>query len=245
LIIGNIKKIIAQSLFKPLIPQKDPLLIGNNAFFDDFDQNKPLEAYSFVVFDTELTGFNPKKDEIVSIGALKISGLKIIPNENFYVIVRPRTKELQKDSTLIHRLTPQVLEKAPYIDEVLHDFVKFCYGSLLVGHFIDLDMSFIDAVTKKIMHDSLENPCIDTLRLAIRHREKETGYYEDRYKMSGSYSLDDISRENKLPVFPAHDALQDAFQTAYLFLALVKKLQKRGVHTLKDLYLAGKAKIGF
>ena len=44
-------------------------------------QNKALEAYDFVVVDTELTGMRPRRDEIVSIGAVRIKNMRIVPHE--------------------------------------------------------------------------------------------------------------------------------------------------------------------
>ena len=45
----------------PWFRQPDSLIIENREFFKDFDQTRPLTEYSFVVFDTELTGLNRKK----------------------------------------------------------------------------------------------------------------------------------------------------------------------------------------
>ena len=42
------------------------------------------------------------------------------------------------------------------------------------------------------------------------------------------------------PKFKPHDALEDALQTAYLFLFLVKKMKSGGIRTLRDLYQAGR-----
>ena len=44
-------------------------------------EEAPLDEV--VVFDTETTGLNPKKDEILSIGAVKLKGNKILMSETF------------------------------------------------------------------------------------------------------------------------------------------------------------------
>lgn len=222
-------------------PQLHSLIRANRDFFQALDQAQPMECYEFVVLDTELTGFDTKSDEIVSIGALRIRGLQIVPGENFYTLIRPK-KNLPKDSTLVHRITPQDLEAAPSIEEVLPEFVSFCSTGLLVGHFIELDMGFINRETTRYMGGTLANPAIDTLRLVQRYKEKVCGLANERFCFNSSYRLDDLVKEYGLPAFVSHDALQDAMQTAYLFLFLVKNLQKNGFHTLKDLFLAGKVK---
>lgn len=217
------------------------LLQKNNEFFKKLDQSQPLESYEFIVLDTELTGFDTKKDEIVSIGALKIRNLQILPYHNFSTLIRPK-KGLPKDSTLVHRITPQDIETAPTIEEVLPQFISFCSRGLLVGHFIELDMGFINRETHRYLGGTMANPAIDTLRLVQRYREKTCGMVNERFCFNASYRLTDLAREYQLPDFVAHDALQDALQTAYLFLFLIKKMQHIGFHTLKDLFLAGKVK---
>ena len=49
----------------------------------------PLSEIPFVVFDTELSGLDPKKDFIVSVGAIKMFGPKIHLSREFY---RPNLK---------------------------------------------------------------------------------------------------------------------------------------------------------
>jgi DNA polymerase III subunit epsilon len=42
----------------------------------------------YVVFDTETTGLNPKVDEILSIGAVKIKGNKILTSQTFEIYIK-------------------------------------------------------------------------------------------------------------------------------------------------------------
>ncbi len=219
---------------------KHPLILENNEHFRNFDQSKPISAYEFVVFDTELTGLNLRTDEIVSIGAVRIRDLRILTGENFYVHVRPN-KPLPKDSTLIHRITPEQLQHAAELPDILPDFIEFVNGALLVGHYVGLDISFINRALKKYLGGRLTNPCIDTMRLARIYKEEQWGNYYDQFDYKISYNLADLAQEYGLPTFEQHDALQDALQDAYLFLFLLKKLKSGGIETLKDLYLAGRS----
>lgn len=216
-----------------------PLIQANNAVFDTFDQSKPLSEYSFVVFDTELTGLNRKKDEIVSIGGVRITNLQIDLSQTFNQYIRPHKKE-HTDATLIHRITPEQLEKAPTLEEVLPEFISFTENALLVGHHVGLDMSFINRAVREFFSGTLANPGIDTMKMAQGYKRVLLGYYHDQSVASHQYSLSDLSKEFGLPIFDAHDAFDDAMQTAYLFLFLIKKFRKGGLETLKDLYQAGR-----
>lgn len=216
-----------------------PVLLKNKEQFRDFQQSAPLHDYTFVVCDTELTGLNKRKDEIISIGAVRVVNLQIDCNQTFHRYIRPSNIN-PNQATLIHRITPEELKKADRAEDVLPEFITFCDKSLIVGHFVGLDMYFLNKTCRQILGGSLSNPSIDTMRLARRY--KESGYRDHygHYDHASSYTLDDLAKEFGLPVFKPHDALEDALQTAYLFLYLLKKFKNGGIHSLKDLYRAGR-----
>lgn len=216
----------------------DPILVENQQFFSEFNQSHPLNDYSFVVFDTELTGLDRRKDEIVSIGAVRITNLQIDLGDTFYQIVQPSDLK-HTDSTLIHRITPEEMRQARPLVEILPDFVRFVGNSLIVGHYVELDMFFLNKATWQFLGGTLSNPGIDTMRMAQGYKRMQLGYFEDPASRSESYRLEDLCREYNLPPFTAHDAFEDAMQTAYLFLWLLKKIRKGGLTTLRELYKAG------
>ena len=216
-----------------------PLIIKNRETFSRFDQSRPLAEYSFVVCDTELTGFDQKKDEIISIGAVMIRNLQIDLGATFHRYIRPRNIEHTK-ATLVHRITPQQLAAAPPLEEVLPAFIEFAKNSLLVGHCVTLDMGFLNRAARKILGGTLSNPGIDTIRMAQGYRRVLSGHFHGEEDGSRSYSLEDLTKEYHLPTFKSHDAFEDAMQTAYLFLFLLKKFRKGGLLTLKDIYRAGR-----
>lgn len=211
----------------------------NHAYFDALDQERPLADYDFVVVDTELTGLSPRSDEIVSIGAVRVSNLSITA-DSFYTLVAPRG-ELPKVSTMIHRITPEMLQDAPRLRAIFPSFLEFCGHSLIVGHNVGLDISFLNRAATDILGGKLRTPCIDTMRLAQVHQQELWENYYDQFDGQISYQLYDLSTRYGLPAFNQHNALYDAMQTAYLFLYLVKKLRSGGIETLKDLYMAGRS----
>ncbi len=224
---------------KGLLGPVHPVLAENRRHFENFDQSLPLEKYDFVVCDTELTGLNRRRDEIISIGAVKIHNLRIALSETFHSLVRP-TNLNPNIATFVHRLTPQQLQQAPPIAEVLPDFVRFCGPALLVGHCVGLDMHFLNKAARIVLGGTLSNPSVDTMRLAQGYKRARHTYGYGNQQLWGPYDLDSLSRQFNLVRFKAHDALEDALQTAYLFLFLVKKFRQRGVVSLKDLYRAGR-----
>lgn len=217
-----------------------PVILANRAFFKDFDQSKPLTEYKFVVFDTELTGLNKRRDELISIGAVSITNLRIELNNAFHMYIKPLHNHEYTESTFIHKITPQELEHATPALEALPDFIEFCGEALLVGHFVGIDMHFLNKSCKETLGGFISNPSVDTMRLARGYKEGRRLYSYGDCDQNFSYNLGYLTREFGLPVFKAHDALEDAMQTAYLFLFLIKKMKKGGIRTLKQLYQAGR-----
>ena len=216
-----------------------PVLRRNRELFADFYQGAPLHDYNFAVCDTELTGLNKRKDEIISIGAVRIVNLQIELDQTFHRYIRPDNINPNK-ATLIHRITPEELKKADSAEEVLPQFIEFCDNSLIVGHFVGLDMYFLNKTARRVLGGTLSNPGIDTMRLARRYKDSGRTDHYGHHDQASSYTLDALVKEFNLPVFKPHDALEDALQTAYLFLYLVKKFRDGGIHSLKDLYRAGR-----
>jgi DNA polymerase III subunit epsilon len=225
-------------LWRWLWQEQHPVIRKNRQAFAGFDRDRPIESYEYVSMDTELTGLNPRIDEIVSIGAFRIRDMRIVVGENFFSYVRP-TGPLPKGSTLIHRITPEQIKTAPDLATVLPQFVEFCGTSLLVGHFISLDLAFLNRASRKLLGGTIKNPFVDSMRLARAYNEQMGQPYYDGYNPGAPYNLTRLSQKFKLPLFAKHDALEDALQTAYLFLFLVKRLQMMGCKTLYDLLISG------
>jgi len=227
-------------LIETLRPREaHPLIARNNYFSQTIDKNRPLADYDFVAIDTELTGLNRKKDEIVAIGAIRIRGLRIRCAETFYALVRPK-KRFHGKSTLIHRLTPEELKDADCLPEILPRFVEFCGEAVLVGHYVGLDLGFINKASLRILGGIVKSPCLDTMRLAMAHQEALHGPFYDHYQDMSAYTLRSLSEQYGLPPFQEHNALHDAVQAAYLFLCLVEKLRSGGARTLTDYLKAGR-----
>jgi DNA polymerase III subunit epsilon len=234
---GLLSRLLGGGLFPE--PPAHPRIKANHGRFKGFDQNAALDGLEFCVLDTELSGMTPGRHEIVSIGAVKVKNLCINPGETFYSLVRPKG-DLATPSTLVHRITTEELRQARDMEEVLPEFLDFCQDSLLVGHYIDLDMAFVNLAVHRAFGGLLLNPCLDTLRLAQIYEEKRFGLAADGRAEHVSYNLGDLVERYGLPRFAAHNSLADAMQTAYLFVYLVKKIGSGNVRTLKDLWSAGR-----
>jgi len=68
-------------------------------------KNTPFVDCPFVVFDMELSGLDVKKDFIISIGAIKMSGSTINISKEFYRMIKP-SGTLSRENVAIHGITP-------------------------------------------------------------------------------------------------------------------------------------------
>jgi DNA polymerase-3 subunit epsilon len=185
----------------------------------------------YVVIDTELTGLDEKKDSIVSIGAVRMTGGRIDLGDTFYRLVSPRTE-------MIHEITPsEVLEK-PRIDAVLDEFLAYCGSDILMGHFISIDLAFLDREVRRARRHKLQNAVLDTCSIYAWLRKRNPSRSCFAAPLNG-YRLSDIAPCFRIPVDTSHHALMDAYTTAQLFQRFIPLLGEDGVNDIGGLLEIG------
>ncbi len=193
------------------------------------DPKTPIETIRFVAFDTETTGLNPKKDRILSFGAVSLIGNRIEINDSLEsYVTQPSTK---KDAVLIHGILQNGKEKKKSEEEAVIEFVKYAGDAVFVGHNVAFDIAIVNAALKRLHAGPLKNKSLDTAKTAIRVDDHSPS---DMIK-SSDYSLDNLCKRYNISMSNRHTAAGDAFITAILLMKLFPKLKKRGVSTLKDL----------
>jgi DNA polymerase III subunit epsilon len=123
----------------------------------------------YVCFDCETTGLNPKKDDIVSIGAVIIKNNTIVSSKKFVKFVKPKTK-LQAEAIKIHHIRVCDLEDAEDINTVIDEFLDFIGNRTLVGYFLEFDIAMINKYVKPKLGITLPNKTLEVS--AIYHDYK-------------------------------------------------------------------------
>lgn len=210
------------------------------AVLDEFapDLLAPVDELCYVVLDTELTGLDVKRDSIVSLGAVKMTGGRIELGKSFVRIVSPGTA-LSSESVLVHGITPSEVADKPSIGGALEEFREFCEGCVLVGHFVSLDLAFLNRESKRLFRRGFDHPAVDTWRIHtwIRYHTDTAARH---FGENGDKDLFSLAKKYHIPVAKAHDALNDAFVTAQLFQRFLRFLPSLGVRTAKELLRIGK-----
>jgi DNA polymerase-3 subunit epsilon len=183
----------------------------------------PLERLTCTVFDTETTGFAPGEgDEIVSIGAVRIVGGRLLRAETFERLVDPG-RSIPRTATAVHGITRDLVRGAPTLDEVWPAFAAFAADSVLVGHNVAFDMAFL-AATQRRTGTVLSAPLLDTLLIdGVLHPDHD------------SHTLEAMAERLGVNLVGRHTALGDALLTGEIFLQQVPLLVRRGVRTLGEL----------
>ncbi len=171
-----------------------------------------------VVFDTETTGLNPRKDEILSIGAVIVKDNKILTSEKFELFVKP-SKAINETSIKIHQIRNIDLQNGCEPKEAIEQFLHFIGARPLVGYYIEFDVKMVNKYIKPLIGVSLPNPQIEVSGI----------YHDKKIKRipDGTIDLrfDSIMKDLGLPIFGKHDALNDAVMTAMMYLKL-QNIQK-------------------
>lgn len=195
---------------------------------------RQINELPYVVIDTELTGLNPKTDSIVSIGAVKMIGGRIDLGNFYYRVVEPET-EMKGKSILVHGITPSEAAECPTIDKLLPEFLDYCKSHIIVGHFLSIDLMFLNKEVKRLLGRPLENPAIDTFKIYRWIKQHDEGFSRHFTSEDDNSDLFSIAKKYHIEVASVHNSLMDAFTTAQLFQRFLSILPKLGVRTAKEL----------
>jgi DNA polymerase-3 subunit epsilon len=219
-------------------------LFGINRTVDVEDETKldlraGIDEVCYAVVDTELTGLDVKKDSIVSIGAVGMTGGRIHLGKTLEILVSPETS-LTSKSVLVHGITPSEVENKPAISNVLDDLRKFCEGCIVVGHFISLDLAVLNREARRLHQGGFDQRAVDTWRIQTWMQNQTSSVARDFRDCGGESDLFSLAKKFSIPVTQAHNALGDAFITAQLFQRFLGALPSLGVRTVKELLKIGK-----
>ena len=191
------------------------------------DKGQDLNA-DFVVFDIETTGFSPVNNRIIEIGAVKIQGGKI--TDRFSSFVNPRIP-IPFEIENLTGIADDMVVDAPFIEDVLPEFLEFCEGSVLVAHNAGFDMGFIieNAARQGLVCESTYVDTVGIARILLPNQAKHT--------------LDAVAKSLGVSLENHHRAVDDAQATAEIFVKMIPLLQEKGAFYLKQVNDMGEASL--
>lgn len=159
---------------------------------------------------------------ITEIGAVKIRGGERLGT--YQTMVDPGCA-IPPEITVITGITESMVARAPRIESVTPSLLEFISDTVLVGHNIRFDLSFLNATLEAQGRHRLPNRSIDTLALARRLLRPEVP----------NCKLGTLAARFKLRHRPSHRALDDALATSDLLHLLIERSSAMGATGLDDL----------
>ena len=173
----------------------------------------------WVALDCETTGLNVKTDDIIAIGAVRIQGNRILASERLELLVRPEKRRLSAGSVRVHRLREQDVAQGLGADEAMMRLMRFIGSRPLVGYYLEFDVAMINRVLFPMLGMGLPQPKIEVSALYYDHKFRQLPHHA-RGSSTIDLRFDSLMRDLELPLWPAHDALNDAIMAALAFLKL-------------------------
>lgn len=190
--------------------------LGDPAFRFMFDAPPDNE---WVSLDCETTGLNVRTDEIISIGAVRIVGNRIMTSERLELLVRPE-RRVSAESVRVHRLRERDVAQGLPIDVAMKQLMHFIGSRPLVGYFLQFDMAMLNRAIWPILGQGLPQPRIEVSALYYDYKYKELSRLSRVENPDIDLRFDTLMRDLELPQREAHDALNDAVMAALAFIKL-------------------------
>ena len=126
--------------------------------------SRPLKDQTYVVFDTETTGFNPGiGDSMIEIGGVKIKDGEVI--DRFDELINPG-HHIDEAITRVTNISDDDVKDADNELNVTKRFKEWIEDLPLVAHNAKFDKNMLDMAYLKYDLGPLKNPIIDTLNLS-------------------------------------------------------------------------------
>ena len=176
-------------------------------------------ANEWVSLDCETTGLNVRTDEIISIGAVRIVGNRILTSERFEVLVRPE-RGVSPQSVRIHRLRERDVAQGLPIDEAMKQLMHFIGSRPLVGYYLEFDVALLNRAIFPLLGQGLPQPKIEVSALYYDYKIRQLSPYQQQANVNIDLRFNTLMQDLNLPLREAHDALNDAVMAALAFIKL-------------------------
>lgn len=192
----------------------------------------PWKPLRLVVFDTETTGLDPRKDRMLSIGAVSIVQGSIQVGDSLELMVNNSSRQDRK-AIEVHGIVPSETREGQPEAAAVEAFLDYLGSDVLVGHHVGFDIAMIERAAQRMAPGfRLYNPRIDTAQL-LRRMEGGSPVHQPG-SMQG-YNLDALCERYHIAKNDRHTAWGDAFLTAQLLLRALYFMRDKDRRLLRDL----------
>jgi DNA polymerase-3 subunit epsilon len=185
-----------------------------------------LENTPLISVDLELTGLDPKKNQIIAIGWTQVDHGRIRLGSNRHIMIN--AQQSVGESAAIHELMDSDVASGVPLETGLQALFEAAAGRAWLFHHAGLDMAFLRQACLAWAGVSPPFAVLDTLHMELALRKRR-----DQPVKQGDLQLTSLRTRYNLPRYTAHNALIDACATAELMLAIASKMDTSGSLRLK------------
>jgi DNA polymerase III subunit epsilon len=191
----------------------------------------PWREAGWCALDLEMTGLDPRTDEIIAIGAVPIEAGRVVLGGAMYTLVRASQRS-KVGAVLVHKLRLADVADAPLLDEAFDQLLELLAGRVPVFHTAAIERGFLE---RQFARRHVRLPAAaDTEALGRRWLRHRDGDAPER-----AISLGRLAAALGQPGEVPHHALADALSTAQVFIALASRLDTLEPQTVGSLIAAG------
>lgn len=169
----------------------------------------------YVVLDTETTGLDPRRDRIITIGAVAVRDEEIRLDDSFEAMLKI---DYNRGSVTVHGVTRDEAAEGMDEREAVEQFLAYLGDGVIVGHHIGHDVEALNCACERHFGKRMSNRWLDTNDLCERLGVE-----------IGGHELDALCARFGIVPHDRHTAGGDAFLTAQIFLRLLRIARKAGV----------------
>lgn len=129
--------------------------------------HEAVEAEEVISLDLETTSLDPRRADILSIGAVLVRRGKLVMGERLELYVEP-PPSLDAESIRIHKLRRADLEGQLQLEQALRQVLAFIGDRPLLGYYLSFDVAVLNRHLRQLLDRQLHNPSIEISSLYHR-----------------------------------------------------------------------------
>ena len=175
----------------------------------------------WVTLDCETTGLDVRRDQIVSIGAVRIVGNRLLTSQRLELLVRPE-RAPSAGSVRVHRLRERDVAAGMKPEVAMRCLLEFIGSRPLVGYYLEFDVAMINREIWPMLGVGLPQPKVEVSAMYYDYKNRLRPAHERDTMIDLRFQT--MMTELALPTFEAHDALNDAVMAGLAFVKLRRLL---------------------
>ena len=179
-------------------------------------------ADEWVSIDCETTGLSVQNDEVISIGAVKIVGNKIMTSDRLELIIKP-SGLVSAQSIKIHRLRERDVLHGLEPDEAMKQLLQFIGSRPLVGYYLEFDVAMLNKTIWRMLGFGLPQPRFEVSSMYYEYKNRQLPSASRGGDIDLRFTT--IMSDLGLPTRMAHDAVNDSIMAAMAFIKLRELLK--------------------